>query len=110
MAIPRTARDNNLLDALEDIEPEGLETKVWRVVREGRDPIQCSSVGGRWDDRTFDVLYTSTTADGAVSEMYYHLSRGQPVIPSLVQYRLHELNVTLATCVRIKSLDQLASL
>lgn len=106
----RPARDSRLLDAVEALPTEVFSGTVYRVVREGRDPIQCSSVGGRWDDRTFDVLYTSTTADGAISEMYYHLSRGQPVIPSLVQYRLHELNVTLATCVRIKSLDQLGSL
>jgi hypothetical protein len=106
----RPARDSRLLDAVEALPTEVFSGTVYRVVREGRDPIQCSSVGGRWDDRTFDVLYTSTTADGATSEMYYHLSRGQPVIPSLVQYRLHELNVTLATCVWIKSLDQLGSL
>jgi RES domain-containing protein len=106
----RPARDSRLLDAVEALPTEAFSGTVYRVVRAGRDPIQCSSVGGRWDDRTFDVLYTSTRADGAISEMYYHLSRGQPVIPSLVQYRLHEFNVTLATCVRIASLEQLASL
>jgi RES domain-containing protein len=79
-------------------------------VRNGGDPIQCSAAGGRWDDRTFDVLYTSLKADGAVSEMYYHLSRGQPVMPSLVRYRLYELKVTLANCARAESVDVLASI
>ena len=46
----------------------GYSGKVWRVVGDGRDPLQCSAVGGRRDDRTFDVVYTSTEADGAVAE------------------------------------------
>ena len=106
----RPARDNNLLDAVEALPGEPFAGTVYRVIRDGRDPIQCSAVGGRWDDRTFDVLYTSSGADGAVSEMYYHLSRGLPVIPSKIVYRLYELRVTLNGCIRIASLDQLAAL
>jgi RES domain-containing protein len=106
----RAARDNRLLDAIEALPSEVFSGTVYRVVRDGRDPTQCSNVGGRWDDRTFYVLYTSTGADGAISEIYYHLSRGQPVIPSRARYRLYELRVTLCSCIRIASLDQLASL
>jgi RES domain-containing protein len=106
----RLARDSRLLDAVEALPYKAFSGVVYRVARDGRDPIQCSAVGGRWDDRTFDVLYTSTRADGAISEMHYHVSRGQPVIPSLVEYRLHELKVTLESCVRIASIDTLASL
>lgn len=106
----RPARDNRLLDALENLPPEAFEGGVWRVVRDGRDPVQCSAVGGRWDDRTFDVLYTSKRADGAIAEMYFHVARGQPVIPSLVHYRLFELRVTLSSCLRIASLTELSSL
>jgi RES domain-containing protein len=108
--VARPARDNRLLDAVEALPSEAFSGVVYRVVRDGRDPIQCTAVGGRWDDRTFDVLYTSTRADGAISEMHYHVSRGQPVIPSLVQYRLHELRVTLASCIRLASLVELTSL
>jgi RES domain-containing protein len=110
MAAARPARDSRLLDAVEALPHETFSGAAWRVVRNGRDPIQCSAVGGRWDDRTFDVLYTSLRADGAISEMYYHVSRGQPVIPSLVRYKLYEVHVTLASCARIASLDTLESI
>ena len=110
MVAARSPRDNHLLDAIEALPREAWSGPVWRVVREGRDPTQCSAVGGRWDDRTFEVLYTSTHADGARAEMFFHLSRGQPVIPSQVRYGLHELRVTLDACVSIASLEVLAGL
>jgi RES domain-containing protein len=110
MAAIRSARDNRLLDALETIPPGSFTGEAWRIVRDGRDPVQCSAVGGRWDDQTFDVLYTSTKADGAIAEMYFHLRRGQPVMPSRVQYRLFELSITLSSCLRTASLAELSSL
>lgn len=110
MAAARPPRDSRLLDAVEALPSAPFAGTVWRVVREGREPAQCSAVGGRWDDASFEVLYTSTHPDGARAEMYFHLSRGQPVIPSQVRYRLHELTVTLVDCVRIASLDVLAGL
>ncbi|HEX3989729.1 MAG TPA: RES family NAD+ phosphorylase [Acetobacteraceae bacterium] len=106
----RSARDNRLLDALENLPAATGEVTAWCVVRDGREPLRCSAVGGRWDDGTFEVLYTSTRADGAVAEMYFHLARGQPVIPSLVRYRLFELRITLSSCLRFASLTELASL
>src|SRR5208282_6083704 len=110
MAAARPARDSHLLDTVEALPHERFSGTAWRVVRNGREPTQCSAAGGRWDDRTFEVLYTSLKADGAVSEIFYHLSRGQPVMPSLVRYRLYELKVTLVSCARIASLDVLASI
>jgi RES domain-containing protein len=104
----RSARDNRLLDALEAVQPEAFQGSAWRIVRDGRDPIQCSAVGGRWDDRTFDVLYTSSHADGATAEMYFHLRRGQPVMPSQARYRLFELSISLASCLRIATLADLS--
>ena len=106
----RSARDSRLLDAVEALPTQAFSGPVYRVVRDGRDPIQCSAVGGRWDDRSFDVLYTSTRADGALAEMYFHLSRGQPVIPSQVRYRLFELRANLSACARIESHDELVAL
>lgn len=110
MAAARRARDSELLDAVEAAPYSPLRRRAWRVVREGRDPTQCSMSGGRWDDGTFDVLYTSTWADGALAEMHFHLSKGQPVFPSRVIYRLFELEVTLAACVAIPDLDSLTAL
>lgn len=106
----RAARDSRLLDAVEALPFAPHSGKVWRIVRHGRDPLQCSAVGGRWDDRTFDVLYTSMKADGAAAEMYFHLSRGQPVIPSLVTYHVYELQVTLTKCISVRTLPELAAL
>ena len=110
MATPRRARDNRLLDAVEALPFGPVERHVWRVVRDGRDPTQCSASGGRWDDGSFEVLYTSTNADGALAEMYFHLSKGQPVFPSRVAYRLFELDVVLASCVTIADMAALAAL
>ncbi len=110
MVTSRPPRDNRLLDAIDALPSGTFSGTAWRVTREGRDPIQCSGVGGRWDDRTFDVLYTSTKADGAIAEMYFHVSRGQPVMPSQVRYRLHELNIRLASCLKLVPLDALQAL
>src|SRR6266568_3073034 len=110
MATSRSPRDNRLLDAIDALPGARFSGTCWRITREGRDPIQCSAVGGRWDDRTFDVLYTSTKADGAIVEMYFHVSRGQPVIPSQVRYHLHELTVSLASCLKLVPPDALQAL
>ena len=39
-------RDNRLIDALEAIEPVHFKGSVWRLVRDGRNPLQCSASGG----------------------------------------------------------------
>lgn len=105
-----TRRDNRLLDALEEKPVEPVEITVWRVVKEGRDPCVGASSGGRWDDGTFEVLYTSLDRDGAIAEMHYHLRRGQPVFPSKLRYQLHELRVTLDGVVRFPDIESLAEI
>jgi RES domain-containing protein len=110
MATLHRARDNALIDAIEGIAPTRFVGDVWRVVRTGRDVLASSSVGGRWDDTTFDVLYTSQTADGAVAEMHFHLSRGQPVIPSKVSYQLYQLKIDLAKVLRLADLNAIRNL
>jgi RES domain-containing protein len=110
MATLHRARDNALIDAIEGIASTKFVGEVWRVVRTGRDVLASGSVGGRWDDATFDVLYTSQTADGAVAEMHFHLSRGQPVIPSKVSYRLYQLKIDLAKALKLADLNAIGSL
>jgi hypothetical protein len=107
---PHRIRDNALIDALENISPVSFDGSIWRVVRDGRDVLACSAVGGRSDDATFDVLYTSRTADGATAEMYFHLSRGQPVIPSRVGYRLFELRAAIDNALHLVDLDAIGRL
>lgn len=79
MGRTRKRRDSTLIDAIEAIAPLPFSGPVWRVTREGRDPTRCSGSGGRWDDGAFDVLYTSAERLGAISEMKFHIERGQPV-------------------------------
>jgi RES domain-containing protein len=110
MAARRRPRDATLIDALEAAPPIAFEGTVWRMVRAGRDVLQGSSYGGRWDDGTFDVLYTSQKADGAIAEMHFHVSRGQPVIPSKITYRLYELHVAMPRVLKFADLAALAAL
>ena len=88
-------RDRELIDTLDMLKSRNFEGRVWRVTREERDPTLFFGGGNRWDDGTFDVLYTSLQREGALAEMKFHVSRGQPIIPSKIKYRLHELNVRL---------------
>jgi len=110
MASERKRRDNLLIDAIEAVAPIRYSGTVWRVVRLGRDPTQCSRSGGRWDDGTFDVLYTSERREGALAEMRFHLMRGQPVMPSRVSYFLFEIGVGLERALKLLNMDALAGL
>ncbi len=103
----RKRRDSKLIDAIEAIDPVIFEGTVWRVARDGRNPIQCSRSGGRWDDGTFDVLYTSETSKGAIEEMRFHLMRGQPVMPSQIKYKLHEIDLSLEKSLKLLDLKAL---
>lgn len=111
--MPGPVRDKALLDALERLEPEPYAGPVWRSVREGRNPIDCSRAGGRWDapwdGRTFDVLYTSETREGAIAERRFHLFMGQPFPPSKVRYELFELRVRLSAVIAFDDLAALAA-
>jgi len=106
----RKRRDNNLIDAIEAIEPVEFSGSVWRVVGSGKNPVQCSRSGGRWDDGTFDVLYTSEKRKGAIEEMRFHLLRGQPVIPSQVRYRLFEIELALDRSLKLLDIKALAAI
>ncbi len=110
MSAKSTVRDSRLIDELDALPRTPFDERVWRVVREGRDPLQCSASGGRWDDGTFEVLYTSLDRDGAIAEMFFHLMRGQPVFPSKVRYELFELEVSLSEVLRFESLEALSTL
>lgn len=103
-------RDQRLLDALERVEHSPYSGTVWRSVREGFDPLVCSWAGGRWDDGTLDVLYTSETREAAIAERRFHLYQGQPFPPSKVRYELFELAVSLEAVVRFPNLEALSAI
>src|SRR5271168_4163692 len=101
MPVVRTPRDPALLDALDAFDRVRWTGETWRVVRRGRDPLQGSASGGRWDPTLFDVLYTSLEEDGAVAEVHFHLSR-QPVFPSKIKYGLHRIRAKTSKTLRLK--------
>lgn len=103
------ARDLQLLDVLDALPRVALDETVWRVVQNGKDPLLCRSSQGRWDLGHFDVLYTALDAEGAVSEMYFHLSR-QPVFPSRVTFTLNEIQVKTRSTLKFGTLDGLLAL
>lgn len=103
-------RDGRLIDALDGRMGLQLDEVVWRVAREGRDPTECGSAGGRWDDTTFDVLYTSRTREGALAEMLFHLSRGQPLAPSQIRFSLHEVRIRLENALDLSRREALEEL
>ena len=106
----RRIRDQRLFDALERSDRAPYAGRVWRSVREGRDPLICSRAGARWDDGTIDVLHTSETKAAAVAERRFHLHQGQPLPPSKVRYELFELRVSHEAVVQFPDLDSLASI
>jgi RES domain-containing protein len=108
--MPVPIRDRTLLDALDRLEKTSFSSTVWRSVREGRSPRGCWRAGGRWDDRTFDVLYTSVERRGAIEERRFHLFRGQPFPPSRVRYELFELRVKLSAVISFTDLAALQSI
>ncbi len=104
-----SARDPQLLDALDARPLQSFQGHVWRVVRVGRNPVEPSKAGGRWDRRGFDVLYTALEEDGAIAELDYHL-RLQPVFPSKYRAEVHELAVATERALYFTSLDELVPL
>ncbi|MGL5113783.1 MAG: RES family NAD+ phosphorylase [Beijerinckiaceae bacterium] len=103
------ARELDLLDAIDSFERTAFSGRVWRVVREGRDPTIGGPSRSRWCDGNFDVLYTSMEQDGAIAEIEAFLSL-QPVFPSKMRWFCHALNVRAASTLRIADLATLRAL
>lgn len=97
----RKARDHVLLDAVDAFPRQQLRQTVWRVVREGRDPLVGAPSRSRWCNGTFDVLYTALERDGAIAEIHALLS-AQPVFPSKLKFFVHKITVE---CRRLFSAD-----
>lgn len=103
-------RPNELIDALDNEDRRAYAGRIWRAVRIGHDVLRASRAGGRWDDGTFDVIYTSELKDGAIAERHFHLSQGQPLIPSKPKYVVYELQVSLTSVLDLSSMDRLTAL
>jgi RES domain-containing protein len=106
----RLPRPQALLDAIEAETPTELSARLWRVVTDGRDPLRAGRSGGRWDDGSFDALYTSRERDGALAEAWFHAARGQPIPPSKPVKRIHQLDVALTRVLDLSEAGRLAAL
>jgi RES domain-containing protein len=106
----RPPRPKALLDAIDAETPSAFSGPVWRVVTDGLDPLRPSRAGGRWDDGSFDVLYTSASRDGALSESWFHAARGQPIIPSNISKRLYQIEADLGRILNLSTDGKLAAL
>ena len=108
MKNPWTARDHVLLDALDRLPRSPFAGPVWRAIVDGRDPLVGFPSNGRWDPGVFDVIYYSLTSNGALAELYFHLSR-QPVFPSK-SFSLHQVRVQARATLRFANLSELEGL
>ena len=77
---------------------------------DGRDPLEPGAAGGRWNPPGVPVLHASLEKGGALSEMRYHLTRGQSVPPSRISLRLYTLNVETDRALKRPDLAALACL
>ena len=106
----RPPRPKALLDAIDAETPTAFKGRLWRVVSDGFDPLRPSRAGGRFDDGSFDVLYTSASRDGALSESWFHAARGQPILPSKVAKRLYQIEADLQRVLDLSAVGKLAQL
>lgn len=106
---PRSARDPDLLDALDRRTRISFDGFLWRVVREGRDPLEPSPVDGRWNMGFFEVVYTAFEENGAMAEVDFHLSR-QPVFPSKYRARLYKVRAVTKNSLRFNTVEDLRKL
>lgn len=110
MARSRHVHDRSILDALEAIEPQPFQGDVWRVTRKGREPLRGSSARGRWSSNgDFEVLYTSITRDGALSEIGFRLSL-EPIWPSKLEHQLHRIEAQSARTLHFVDVAALGNL
>jgi hypothetical protein len=105
----RRARDLRLLDHVDAYPRRPHSGVLWRVVREGRDPLQGGRPLNRWCNGQFDVLYTCLDREGAIAEVYALLSL-QPVFPSKIVFEVHRLHVSVQQSLHLVDLPTLARL
>jgi hypothetical protein len=72
--------------------------------------MQFSRAGGRWNPEDTDALYASLDANGAVAEIHFRWWSVEPVPPSRIQAKLHELTIEVTDVVRFDSIDELVPL
>jgi RES domain-containing protein len=105
----RRARDLRLLDQVDAHPRRSFAENLWRVSREGRDPLQGGRSLSRWCNGEFDVLYTSLDRDGAIAEVHALLTL-QPVFPSKISFHTHKLTIIVEAMLHLADLTLLEKL
>ena len=105
----RRARDLQLLDHIDAYPRRPYVGTLWRVVRDGRDPLVPGRAPSRWCNGTFDVLYAALERDGAIAEVHALLSL-QPVFPSKIEFRAHRLRASVRQALHLTDLPTLGRL
>ncbi len=91
------------------MEPRPFAGFVWRVAWAARDPLAGGTGGGRWHfSNDFEVLYTSMEEDGAMAEIYHHLSKA-PIFSSS-HVTINKLHVTTERTLEFPDVAALAKL
>lgn len=98
-----------LLDHVDAYPRQPHSGVLWRVAREGRDPLQGGRAASRWCNGQFDVLYTCLERDGAVAEVHALLSL-QPIFPSKIAFQVHQLRASVQQSLHLADLPTLARL
>lgn len=106
----RISHDDRLLDALASLPETIFAGTIWRVVNAMRSPLDGSRGAGQWNLRTTEVLYNAFESDGALSEIQFHISRGQSVFPSRLKHTLHEMTAELSKVLDLSDPRLLGSL
>jgi RES domain len=110
MPINDRVHDREMLDMLEQHDPQPFIADAWRVVRSGRDPMRGSTANGRWNaSGEFEVLYTACDRDGALAEIGYRMSL-EPIWPSNIHHEIHRLDVALDRVLDLTDFKILAQL
>lgn len=100
--------DPELLNVIDALNGQDFEGDIWRVTWAARNPLAGNAGGGRWSpDGRFEALYTSLEVNGALAEVYYHLSLA-PVMSSS-HMLLNHMKVTLPN-VLVLDIAQLVAL
>lgn len=100
--------DPDLLDVLEAMDKAPFDGHVWRVAWSSSDPLIGGVGGGRWHPANdFETLYTSTERDGALAEIYHHLSKA-PVFSSR-EAKLYKLRVRAEQTLVFENVQSLAA-
>jgi RES domain-containing protein len=110
MAQRSRVHDRAILDALDALPREPIETTAWRIVRKGRDPLAAALANGRWNAAgELEVVYTSLKVEGALAEVGYRLSL-EPVWPSHIEHEIHTLRIKAERALVFENLQELEKL